>query len=177
MPVAPRRAILLSAEDQAVVGRLVAWIADTTDEAHVFDATVRLVASVVGSSLVKILEYRSGSAELLVRAGVGWQAGIVGIATVPASSASQAGFTLRNGEMIVVDDVARTRRFTDAGILRAHGAVSGFSVPLQIDGATIGVLSVHDTKRRHYSTAELNLASEIATVVGLRLSELRRNGV
>ena len=51
---------------------------------------VEEVALAVDAEYVKIMEYRSGSKELLVRAGVGWKEGVVGHATLPVHMRSPA---------------------------------------------------------------------------------------
>ena len=53
-----------------------------------------LVAEILGVEFCKVLELLPGKDALLLRAGVGWQEGLVGQVTVSAGTNSQAGYTL-----------------------------------------------------------------------------------
>ena len=55
---------------------------------------------------------------LLVRAGVGWQAGVVGVATVGADLASPAGFALRTGKPVISNHLENEERFRTPEILQ-----------------------------------------------------------
>ena len=59
-----------------------------------FDLTVEHLATELNVEFAKILELLPDGRELLLRAGVGWQPGLVGRATVSAGKESQAGYTL-----------------------------------------------------------------------------------
>ena len=57
--------------------------------------TARLTAEGMEAEFCKVLEYIPKENRFLVRAGVGWQEGIVGVATVGADLESPSGFALR----------------------------------------------------------------------------------
>src|SRR3546814_14171648 len=63
------------------------------------DVVARAAKGVDGDK-AKILEYRSNTEDFLVRAGVGWAAGIVGRACLPSDMASPAGRAFRTGEPV-----------------------------------------------------------------------------
>ena len=54
--------------------------------------TARLTAEGLGAEFCKVLEYIPAENRLLVRAGVGWDEGVVGKASVGADLASPAGY-------------------------------------------------------------------------------------
>jgi hypothetical protein len=66
------------------------------------DAT-RLVSDVVEVDLVKVLELLPDGRNLLVRAGVNWNPGVVGRATIPADGGSSAGHALRTDAPVISD--------------------------------------------------------------------------
>ena len=49
---------------------------------ELLDAAVRLAAEGLGAQLCKVLEYIPAENRLLMRAGVGWDPGLVGVASV-----------------------------------------------------------------------------------------------
>src|SRR5271156_4003271 len=57
----------------------------------------RLAAGGLRAEFSKVLEYMPGETHFLVRAGVGWEPGIVGVASIGADLASPAGFALKTG--------------------------------------------------------------------------------
>src|SRR4051812_19126722 len=59
--------------------------------------TARLTAEALRAEFCKVLEHIPSENRLLVRAGVGWDEGVVGKASIGADLASPAGFALRTG--------------------------------------------------------------------------------
>ena len=82
--------------------------------AGLFDEAVAVIAQVLDVELIKILELLPGDAELLLRSGIGWNPGVVGVAHVSTSRETQAGYTLASGGPVVVDNLATETRFTGA---------------------------------------------------------------
>ncbi|MEZ4615934.1 MAG: hypothetical protein R2867_10595 [Caldilineaceae bacterium] len=75
-----------------------------------------------------------------MRAGVGWQAGWVGQATVPADTRSQAGYTLQAMEPVVGTRISITEtRFHGPDLLIEHGVRSGMSVTIYGPDGPFGV--------------------------------------
>jgi hypothetical protein len=58
-----------------------------------FDEAVGEVATAMGVEFVKILELQQDGKSFLLVSGVGWRDGLVGTASVPASTESQAGYS------------------------------------------------------------------------------------
>ena len=63
--------------------------------------TARLTAEGLRTEFCKVLEYVPAENRFLVRAGVGWESGIVGVASVGADLASPAGFALKTGRPVI----------------------------------------------------------------------------
>src|SRR2546422_3031954 len=100
---------------------------------------VRLVADTLEVEYVKILErLPSGDASLL-RAGVGWRPGAVGVLTMT--------------------DEAETR------FLEVHGVVSGLSVVIAGPRHAWGVLGVPPRRRRHFNGDDVHSLAAVANVV------------
>jgi GAF domain-containing protein len=104
--------------------------------------TSRLTAEGLGVEFCKVLEYIPSSNLLLVRAGVGWHAGVVGVATVGADFDSPAGFALRTGKPVISNHLEIEERFRTSELLKQHGVRRAMNVILQGDGKPFGVLEV-----------------------------------
>ena len=59
---------------------------------ELLDSAVRMAAEGLEAEFCKVLEYLPGENRLLLRAGVGWHSGLVGVASVGADFAAPAGY-------------------------------------------------------------------------------------
>lgn len=101
---------------------------------------------------------------LLLRAGVGWQPGLVGTARLGISRGSQAGYTLRTKEPVIVHDLRTEARFSGPQLLLDHAVISGISVIVGEPDDPIGVLGAHTTAARQFSAHEVNFLQVIANI-------------
>jgi two-component sensor histidine kinase len=160
------RELRIRANQQEAVARLAERALVETDLQKLLDETVAMIADQLDVELVKILELIPGDAELLLRAGVGWRAGLVGKAHVGTGRDSQAGFTLASGGPIVVENLATESRFTGHWLLHEHKVVSGISTPIAgRDGRAYGVLTAHTRMRRRFSEYDVSFLTAIANVI------------
>src|SRR6266550_3385285 len=104
--------------------------------------TVRLSAEGLEAQFCKALEYIPSENRLLMRAGVGWDEGLIGTASVGADLASPSGFALRTGKPVISNHLESEERFRTPDLLAAHGVRRAMNVILQGDGAPYGVLEV-----------------------------------
>lgn len=131
-----------------------------------FDTAVREVARVLEVDFCKLLEVLPGGEKMRLRAGVGWQPGLVGQALVDAELGSQAGYTLMVDHATVVDDLATETRFTGATLLQQHGAVSGLSVVIAGEaGEAFGALGAHSKHPRRFASTDVNFLQSAANIL------------
>ena len=128
---------------------------DDLDE--ILTEACRLVGEALGTDLAKVMELQDDGDILLVRAGVGWKPGVVGVATVTATSGSSEGHVLTTGEPTISSDIENETRFFYAPFLKENGVraavnviIRGHSVPafgvLQVDSRVTHVFTDDDTK-------------------------------
>lgn len=134
-----------------------------------FGQTVEEVAGVLGVEYCGILELLSAGDRLLLRAGVGWDEGRVGKATVGMGLESEAGYTLLSKGPVVVEDLVEERRFDCAPLLREHGVTSGVSAAVRASGSPYGVLSAYTKERRAFTEEEILFLQEVADVLGVAI--------
>ncbi|MGE0746757.1 MAG: HWE histidine kinase domain-containing protein [Rhodospirillales bacterium] len=170
LDITARKAAERAAEDlshrQAVLAELGQYALQTNDLESVFDLTVRKCAETLNVELCKVLEVLPGGRELILRAGIGWDDGLVGAARVPYETGSQGGYTLRAGTPVVVDDLATETRFHGPGLLFDHGVVSGVSVLIAgTDGRAFGVLGAHTRHRRRFTQSDCDFMQSVANIL------------
>ena len=118
--------------------------------------TSLLVAEGMNAELSKVLEYLRGENVFLVRAGVGWDQGVVGVATVGADLESPAGFALRTGKPVISNHLDKEDRFRTPQLLLEHGVHRAANVILQGDGAPYGVLEVDSRAKDEFTAHDLS---------------------
>ncbi len=152
------------ARQQAAVAGLGLRALAGDDLDALFDHAVRLLAEVLHVEFSKVQQLLPGSRELIVRAGVGWNEGVVGQATVDAVD-SQAGYTLRGTEPVVVENLADEYRFVAPPLLREHDVISGMTVTIQGRHGPFGVLGVHSKQRRRFDEEDVDFLQAVANVL------------
>jgi GAF domain-containing protein len=117
--------------------------------------TVRLSAEGLEAQFCKALEYIPSENRLLMRAGVGWDEGLIGTASVGADLASPSGFALRTGKPVISNHLESEERFRTPDLLAAHGVRRAMNVILQGDGAPYGVLEVDSQSEGEFSEHDI----------------------
>ncbi len=84
--------------------------------------TARLTAEGMEAEFCKVLEYIPADNRLLVRAGVGWNEGIVGAATIGADLESPSGFALHTGKPVISNHLENEQRFRSFFLYMAFDA-------------------------------------------------------
>ena len=160
------REVRVRARQQETLARLGERALTEGDLQKFFNEVVTTVGEMLDLEMVKILELVPGDAELLLRAGIGWHAGLVGTANVATTRDTQAGYTLASGRPVIVEDLASETRFTGAPLLKEHGVVSGLTAPIAgRDGRAYGVLGAHTAKRRKFNDYDVAFLAAVANVV------------
>ncbi|MDP2119505.1 MAG: HWE histidine kinase domain-containing protein [Hoeflea sp.] len=132
----------------------------------VLDEAVRLAADVLNVPLTKILQFSDSADHLVLRAGIGWQEGLIGRGTVETDHASQAGFTLMTNGPVLVRDLLAETRFSGPQLLHDHGVRSGISVVIPGAGSRpFGVFGIHARDVRDFGTTDAEFLQSIAHIV------------
>lgn len=141
---------------------------------ELLNRTVSLTAEGLEAEFCKVLEYRPGQNEFLVRAGLGWDAGVVGSALVGADLDSPAGFALRTGKPVISNHLENEERFRTPSLLMKHGIRRAMNVILQGDGAPFGVLEVDARTEGDFSANDIAFLQGAANILGMAIERERR---
>ncbi len=107
---------------------------------------------------------------LLMRAGVGWDEGLVGVASVGADIQSPSGYALRTGRPVISNHLESEERFRTPELLAAHGVRRAINVILQGDGAPYGALEVDSRSEGEFTESDIAFLQGAANILGLALS-------
>ncbi len=155
----------LYANRQALVAELSQSALAGTDLTTLMNSAVTLIAQSLKVEYCKVLELLPNGEVLLLRAGVGWEPGLIGKATVGADINSQAGYTLFAPEPVIVYDLRTETRFNGPQLLHDHQVVSGMSVIIQGKERPFGVLGAHTTQARNFSRDEIYFLQAVANIL------------
>ncbi len=160
------REVRVRARQQETLARLGERALVESNLQKFFNEVVNTIGEILDVGMVKILELMPGDAELLLRAGIGWKAGLVGTATVSTGRASQAGYTLASGRAVVLENLKTETRFSGEPLLHDHDITSGITAPIAgHDGRAYGVLGAHTAKRRRFHDYDVAFIAAVANVV------------
>ena len=159
------RKLAIRARQQAVVAELAYQTLVGVELDALMNTTVRLVAKVLEIEYCQILECLPDQSGYLLRAGVGWDAGLVGKAEVEAGEHSQAGYTAAANEPVVVEDMDRETRFNSPPLHQEHGIRSGISVALLGKDQSFGVLGAYSAQKRIYSKDDTRFLQAVANTL------------
>jgi two-component sensor histidine kinase len=135
--------------------------------------TARLTAEGLCTEFCKVLEYIPAENRFLVRAGVGWEPGIVGVASIGADLASPAGFALKTGRPVISNHLETENRFRTPEILVRHGVHRAMNVILQGDGRPFGVLEVDSRSEDRFVEHDLAFLQGAANILGMAIERER----
>ena len=144
-----------------------------TPFAELLDHTARLAAEGLNADFGKILEFMPDEQRFLVRAGVGWDPGVVGSATVGADIASPAGYALRTGKAVISNHLENEERFRTPELLVEHGIRRAMNVILQGDNSPFGVLEVDSRSEGEFSESDIVFLQGAANILGMAIERQR----
>ena len=150
---------------QAAVAALGLYALSETTLQPLLDRAVEVVRDTLGVELVKVLELVPEDEALLLRAGAGWEAGLVGTAKISAAAGSQAGYTLARDTPVVIEDLATETRFSGPEWLFTHGVVSGMSVVIEGLERPFGVLGADTRSARTFGRPDVDFLQGIANII------------
>ncbi len=164
------------AEQQAAIARLSHLALTGVDVQTLMEETVAAIAETLAVEYAKVLELLPDGDALLLRAGVGWKAGLVGQATVGADADSQAGYTLLSDAPVIVEDLRTETRFSGPPLLLDHGVVSGMSIIIRGKEGPFGVLGTHAAESHRFTEEDIHFlesaANLLAETITMRAAEV-----
>jgi two-component sensor histidine kinase len=170
-PVGP--SLLLRIRQQEILAELGVLALQRISLPELLDSAVRMAAEGLRCDLSKILEYIPGDNRLLLCAGVGWNPGLIGVASIGADLASPSGYALRTGKPVISNHLEDEKRFRTPELLRAHGVRRAINVILQGDGSPFGVLEVDSRSQGEFTEHDISFLQGAANILGMAIERQR----
>ncbi len=126
--------------------------------------------------LAKVLEYIPAEDVLLMRAGVGWHPGTVGVARLGADLESPAGYAFKTGRSVLSNHLAGEGRFRTPRLLLEHGVRRAFNVPISVPGRRYGVLEVDSPDGPEFEVADTAFLETLASLLAHAIARDAQQG-
>src|SRR5579863_1903599 len=165
------RALRQRIRQQELLAELGVLALQRTSFSDMLNHTARMTAEGLGAEYCKVLEYIPAENRLLVCAGVGWEEGVIGSASVGADLASPAGYALRTGKPVISNHLEVEQRFRTPELLVKHGIRRAMNVILQGDGAPFGVLEVDSTSEGEFGEHDIAFLQGAANILGMAIEQ------
>jgi len=172
-PDVPMRALEERIRQQEILAELGVAALQGTPLEQLLTDTARLTARGLRAEFCKVLEHIPSENRLLVRAGVGWDPGIVGVASVGADLESPAGYALRTGKPVISNHLENEERFRTPDVLASHGVRRAMNVILQGDGKPFGVLEVDSRSEDTFVEHDIAFLQGAANILGMAIERER----
>ena len=165
------RALRLRIRQQELLAELGVLALQGTSFIEMLNHSARVTAEGLGAEYCKVMEYIPTENRLLICAGVGWDEGVVGHATVGADLASPAGYALRTGKPVISNHLENEQRFRTPELLVEHGIRRAMNVILQGDGSPFGVLEVDSRSEGEFSEQDIAFLQGAANILGMAIEQ------
>ncbi len=136
----------------------------STPVGELLDSGMRLAREVTQADHVVFFERSPGGDALLMRAGGGWRAGVIGRVSLSTGPGSFGRFVLQQPTR-VVDALPTHPEFGLPAVLREHGVESMACVRLDGIGQPLGVVAVFNIKDTLPSTDHLTFLQAIGNII------------
>ena len=133
----------------------------------------RVVADGLKAEFAKVLKYLPEENRFLVCAGVGWDADVVGVATIGADTASPAGYALQTGKAVISNHLDIEERFRTPELLLQYGIRRAMNVILEGDGSPFGVLEVDSRSEGEFRQSDIVFLQGVANILGMAIERQR----
>jgi len=165
----------LRLRQQELVAEFARFALQTNSYQGILDRASEVAAEGLEARFAKVLEYLPDDMVFLVRSGVGWQDGVVGIARLGADLQSPAGYAFQSGKPVISNHLAKEQRFRTPKILAEHGIRSAINVLVHAtDTKPYGVLEGDSTSRSDFNMDDLSFLQALANTLAVAVEAQKR---
>jgi two-component system CheB/CheR fusion protein len=160
-------------QQQAVVARLgrLALSGATLDD--LFQQAAQQTCETMGLSFCEVLELQPDEQSLFLKAGYGWEPGVIEQLIVPAEAKSQTKYTVEAKAPILIEDWSQEKRLRLPAYLADRGVVSSASVGIPGLQRPYGALRMHSTEKYSFSGDEVEFIQAVAHLLAEAVERLQ----
>jgi len=151
---------------QAALATFGSFALRQSDLLKVLSEAARVCAEGLSVPFCKVCRYRAEENDLLIEAGHGWQAGVVGHVVSRADATSPQGLAFTTGQPSICNDLRTDNNFELPAFYAAHGIIS--TIDVVIKGSTeqpYGVLEIDNDQRHDYDQHDIDFLTGFANIL------------
>jgi two-component sensor histidine kinase len=162
---------------QAAVAGFGSFALRQSDLLKVLTEAARACADGLGVPFSKVCRYRSAENDLLIEAGYGWQAGVIGHVVSRADASSPQGRAFATGEPSICNDLRKDNKFELPAFYAAHGIISTIDVIIKGDDQPYGVLEIDNDQQHDYDQHDIDFLTGFANVLAEAVATSARTAI
>jgi two-component sensor histidine kinase len=145
---------------------------------NILTEAARVCAESLGVPFCKVCRYRAIEGDLLVEAGFGWQAGVVGRVASKADETSPQGRVYITGQPVIISNLREAGNVTLPAFYGQHGITSTIDVIIKaLDGAPYGVLGVATAVEHVCDQHDVDFLTGFSNLLAEAIAAAQRNEV
>jgi signal transduction histidine kinase len=145
---------------------------DKLDE--ILTEACRLVGEGLGTDLAKVMTLEDGGETLLVRAGVGWKPGIVGVLTLKVAESKLESLAFQTGDPTISPNIATETRFEYPAFLIDNGvkAMANVAIIGRDGRPPFGLLQINSRAPRLFTDDDTAFLRSYANLIAAAVERL-----
>jgi len=162
---------------QAAVAGFGSFALRQSDLLKVLTEAARVCAEGLSVPFSKVCRYRAAENDLLIEAGHGWKAGVVGHVVSRADASSPQGRAFVTGEPSICNDLRKDNKLELPPFYAAHGIVSTIDVVIKGEDQPYGVLEIDNDEQHDYDQHDIDFLTGFANVLAEAVATSARTAI
>jgi two-component sensor histidine kinase len=145
---------------------------------NILTEAARVCAESLEVPFCKVCRYRDVEGDLLIEAGFGWHAGVVGLVVSKADETSPQGRAYITGQPVIIPNLREANNVRLPAFYDQHGITSTIDVIIKgLDGAPYGVLEIDSAVEHVYDQHDVDFLTGFANVLAEAVATAERNEI
>jgi two-component sensor histidine kinase len=145
---------------------------------NILNEAARVCAEGLDVPFCKVCRYRADENDLLIEAGFGWHAGVVGLVVSKADETSPQGRAFVTGSPIIIENLREANNVILPAFYNEHGITSTVDVLIKgRDGEPYGVLEIDSQVQHTYDEHDVTFLTGFANVLAEAVATRVRDAV
>ena len=163
---------------QAAVASFGSFALRESDVLKVLTEAARVCAECLSVPFSKVCRYRAEENDLLIEAGCGWHAGVIGNVVSRADETSPQGRAFVTGKPSICNDLRDDNDFELPSFYAEHGIVSTIDVVIKgSDDQPYGVLEIDNNRQHDYDQHDVDFLTGFANVLAEAVATSARTDI
>ena len=163
---------------QAALAHFGSFALRESDVMKVLNEAARVCAECLNVPFSKVCRYRADENDLLIEAGHGWHAGVIGNVVSRADETSPQGRAFITGEPSICNNLRDDNDFKLPSFYAEHGIISTIDIVIKGSGdRPYGVLEIDNDQQHDYDQHDIDFLTGFANVLAEAVATSARTGV